>query len=542
MKTIKAFAGVLLSVFVFSPMLQGASWTAYIADSTNGTNGILDVFNITTNSLQSPILDPAGNYQSIAVTPDNKTAYVVQNSAGLVPIDLTTGQPGTPIPLGTFALGRVGITPNGQTAFVTGAAIPAELIRVDLATQTVTHIPLTGGNPFGVAITPDGSKVYVSNVSNGVVEIVDVATNTIDPASPIPVNSGPFDLAITPNGQRLYVVCTGSAMVDVIDLATNTVVDSIPIPITLLGAFINAIAITPDGTLAYVGVNIDQKIVPIDLSTNTTKDPIQFNPAQNQFPTGIAFTPDGTTAFVANQDSNTLVKISGVKTTTPQVVSTTNLTTGGAAQYLAISTDQAPTARFSFLLASPGFPSTFDASASSSPVGSIASYRWNFGDGSPVVTTTDPVVTHTYNALGNFTVTLTVTNTGGTSTTRTFTGQTVSNNGRPRARLSQTIEILAVFVFPPTNVRGNQVKEKFATQTDIINVLKWTAPSTGNPPVAFRIYRDAALTQLIGTTRAHQFVFEDHNRHPHIAYTYYIVSVDEAGEQSTPAVLTVSPS
>jgi serine protease AprX len=39
---------------------------------------------------------------------------------------------------------------------------------------------------------------------------------------------------------------------------------------------------------------------------------------------------------------------------------------------------------------------TFDASASTDPDGDIVAYEWNFGDGSPVVTTSTPTITHTY--------------------------------------------------------------------------------------------------------------------------------------------------
>ncbi|HEY3832966.1 MAG TPA: PKD domain-containing protein [Acidimicrobiia bacterium] len=57
----------------------------------------------------------------------------------------------------------------------------------------------------------------------------------------------------------------------------------------------------------------------------------------------------------------------------------------------------------------------FNGSASTDPDGTIASYSWNFGDGSPAVTT--PMASHTYAAGGLETVTLTVTdNQGATGT------------------------------------------------------------------------------------------------------------------------------
>jgi hypothetical protein len=66
---------------------------------------------------------------------------------------------------------------------------------------------------------------------------------------------------------------------------------------------------------------------------------------------------------------------------------------------------------------------TFDASASSPGWNGtghppIVNYAWNFGDGTSVVNTPNPVTHHQFTALGNFTTTLTV------SDTRGWTGQT----------------------------------------------------------------------------------------------------------------------
>ncbi len=72
-----------------------------------------------------------------------------------------------------------------------------------------------------------------------------------------------------------------------------------------------------------------------------------------------------------------------------------------------------PTAAFALTTNSPtaGQPVAFDGSGSSVPGGSIASYSWNFGDGSATGTGVAP--SHIYAAAGTYAVTLTVTDSFG---------------------------------------------------------------------------------------------------------------------------------
>jgi PKD repeat protein len=105
---------------------------------------------------------------------------------------------------------------------------------------------------------------------------------------------------------------------------------------------------------------------------------------------------------------------------------------------------QSPTANFTYRPQIPWINETtlFNASSSFSPNGNITSYTWNFGDDN-VTSITEPVINHTYTRVGNYTVTLNVTDNFGmwnsSSTQITITYKTDINKDKSVNILDITI-------------------------------------------------------------------------------------------------------
>ena len=267
----------------------------------------------------------------------------------------------------------------------------------------------------------------------------------------------------------------------------------------------------------------------VDLSTNLIVNVLPFIPGAEPF--WVVATPDSKKVYVINQATDDVTPIDVATNTVGP--SFGNIL--GQMQDIVMSPDPAPVASFFAKMQPPGIATLFDASASISPIGTISTYAWDFGDGGMLIANV-PIVSHTYTSVGSFTVTLTVTNSAGTSTSQVFSSRFMSNNGGPSATLSQT------YPAAPSDGKGFQNCCRYPTQTDIINVITWNAPAIGELPVAYYIYRDALQTDLIGIVSADgPFKFEDHNRRQNITYTYFIASVSSQGLISSYISVTVQP-
>ena len=160
---------------------------------------------------------------AIALTPDDARLVTVNRDAGTVTVmavDYSDGQPAMTV-VSELAVGgepwQVAIDACGQTAFVV-LRKDQKVVRIDQLDGTPVVGPSAdvGSEPTGLALTPNGTSLYVSNWVEGTLSIVDPAsmavTGTVDlnatlaatgalgTVSPRPALAHPRALAITNDG------------------------------------------------------------------------------------------------------------------------------------------------------------------------------------------------------------------------------------------------------------------------------------------------------------------------------------------------------
>lgn len=230
---------------------------------------------------------------SIAVTPDERTAYVTGGD-GITPVVLGAGTTDETIP----AIGsvRIVITNDGQTALVTRPD-HSMVLPIDLSTNEAGAPIVFDGSPTDIALDPDGTTAWVTVPDRQRITPIDVATQSR--GVPITAPFTPQDIAITASGSTAYVTTDDSTLQSV-DLATRLIGDPISLSRPAFG-----ITITPDGTRALVAHPSANTVTQVDLGSRTASQPIQVGDG----PRALAISSDGGFVFVANNFSNDLTPI-----------------------------------------------------------------------------------------------------------------------------------------------------------------------------------------------------------------------------------------
>jgi len=177
---------------------------------------------------------------------------------------------------------------------------------------------------------------------------------------------------------------------------------------------------------------------------------------------------------------------------------------GGSSPSTGGSTTPAPTSAFTFTPSAPTTGQTISFTDSST--GSPAAWSWNFGDGSSATSTQNP--THAYSSAGTFTVGLTATNSGGSSSV-SHTVTVVAGSTAP----------MSAFSYSPTSPITGQA-------------VSFTDASTGSPTAWSWNFGDGSS---VSTSQNPTHAFSTAG-----TFTVTLMATNAAGSNSTSHALTVA--
>jgi YVTN family beta-propeller protein len=244
----------------------------------------------------------------VTITPDASRAYV-STSAEVIAIDAAQRTVAA-----TFELGNVpyqtALSPDGRRGYVVD--LLQQLVWfLDLPSGTVANKIWLGhpGTPVlrpGIAVAPDGSRVYVSiSAPTGAAEdslrVFDAATGQ---ETNRPLDFHPGQIALSRDGRRLWVTgCHGlcsDGVVHVLDPASFAKLAEVTLPSVPGG-----IALSPDGMTAWIANGLAGSVSAVDLGSQSVVATVGVDAE----PLGVATSPDGSRVWVTCFATGTLVAI-----------------------------------------------------------------------------------------------------------------------------------------------------------------------------------------------------------------------------------------
>jgi YVTN family beta-propeller protein len=244
-------------------------------------------------------------------------AYISTLNNSVLKIDTATNTLAATVTAGTYPYG-IAVSPYGTRVYVTNLT-SATVSVIDTITNTLATTVVVGQSPRGVAISPDGATVYVANNYSGAngnsLMVIDTTTNKVKATVGM---IQPVGVVVSPNGKKVYVtrdqeLSIANDYVLVVDTATNTLAGSIEV-----GRHPAGIAIAPDGVRVYVVNNWSNTVSVINTATNTVTATVPVG----SYPLGVAVSPDGTNVYVTNSIGNT---VSVINTATNTLTATVNV-------------------------------------------------------------------------------------------------------------------------------------------------------------------------------------------------------------------------
>jgi DNA-binding beta-propeller fold protein YncE len=253
-----------------------------------------------------------------AVTPDGALCYTVSTDGDVViPVDVEGLAAMDPIPVGDQPVAIV-MHASGDYLYVANfnsgsvsviGTDPDDVLSFNQVVETIQ----VGVNPIDLAIGGPSDLLYVANAgspSTENVSIVDIdaghAETFNEVISNVGTGTGAKGVAVSPDGTRLYVgTDTGFVIIgtDLGDLDTyHTVISNVG-----TGTGTKGLAVSPDGTLLFI-VGTNGSILIVDVSPGSSNQVIS-NVGTGTGAKGVAVSPDGTLLYIIQENSSEVLVI-----------------------------------------------------------------------------------------------------------------------------------------------------------------------------------------------------------------------------------------
>jgi DNA-binding beta-propeller fold protein YncE len=440
--------------------VAGAARTVYFADPVDGA---IAQFAVGPGGALTPL--DSGSVRAdrplrLAMTPEGDDLYATADD-GILQYDVAVDgrlSPKSPVIRRVYGFPyAIAVHPDGTSAYVTDLrrdrVLQYDIVDGGRLEPKDPAAVASGDFPTGIAVRPDGRTGYA--LVKGGIAVFDVTAEgglVPRPARVDVPQSGLTDVALTPDGLNLYATSIRGGVLQFDVAADGTPAPKSPAEIDLgPGTRPIGIAVVPDGSALYVtsrGSEDDggRSVFAFGVGADGRLAPGRTPPFafERSKPWFLSASPDGKSLFVAGGDG-LLFDLGPGASLAPKAPASVNL---HGAFGVVVSPNQAPIAGFSAIPGTAGAATRFDASPAFDPDGSIVRYDWDFGDGT-IVPDGGPTPSHVYTVPGNYTATLVVTDNEGASRTTIFTGGTVLGHGRPVAQATLQIQVLPAAAAPP---------------------------------------------------------------------------------------------
>ena len=385
-----------------------------------------------------------GGVSSIVVSPDGRTVYIG------APNHMGSGYSYLPGAIEVYA-----VSADGSLS-----------LRQSVASQASQ-----------LALAPDGSRLFVRRPDWTISSYAVTGDGSLGAAGPVITagGGGATSFALSPDGSTMYASVFPNAIEQWSVGAGGSLTTQLPTDLGMGGCWSTSISLTPDGTHLDANCNNPNGGVSFALGAGGAlaqvgsqyseaagtgledvhgralyvavyphwieQDQRQLDGTLAGFAAGAIVDSGNVTALAVDPSGSRLVaSIAPNALKTYAIASDGSLstnpvatvaTTAASFDRLAFAPDQAPVAVLA--ATATGEAVTFDASASHAVDGAIARYDWSFGDGTSLADA-GPAPTHVYPRAGDYTASVTVTDSAGCSVAASTTARWRSAQGRPPRR------------------------------------------------------------------------------------------------------------